>query len=79
MGWTTIQNGELPALAAAQFDVFVTVDRDLAFQQDVASVAIAVVVIRAKSNRLGDLKAAVPSLLAAIASARAGEVTFVEG
>lgn len=31
MGWTTIKNGELLALAAEQFDVFVTVDRNLAF------------------------------------------------
>jgi hypothetical protein len=34
MGWTTIKNGELLALAAEQFDVFVTVDRNLAFQQN---------------------------------------------
>jgi hypothetical protein len=58
--------------------VFVTVDRNLSFQQDLASFAIAVIVIRAKSNRLADLRPRVPSLLAAINSARAGTVTFLE-
>ena len=38
MGWTTLKNGELLALASAQFDVFVTVDRNLSFQQDVVSI-----------------------------------------
>jgi hypothetical protein len=37
MGWTTIKNGELLALASGQFDVFVTVDRNLSFQQNLAS------------------------------------------
>jgi hypothetical protein len=34
MGWTAIKNGELLALASGQFEVFVTVDRNLAFQQN---------------------------------------------
>jgi hypothetical protein len=34
MGWTSIKNGELLALASQQFDVFVTVDRNLSFQQN---------------------------------------------
>jgi predicted nuclease of predicted toxin-antitoxin system len=37
MGWTTIKNSELLALASGQFDVFVTVDRNLSFQQNLAS------------------------------------------
>jgi hypothetical protein len=37
MGWTTLKNGELLVLASAQFDVFVTVDRNLSFQQDIVS------------------------------------------
>lgn len=32
LGWSTIKNGELLALAAKEFDVFVTVDRNLSFQ-----------------------------------------------
>ena len=36
MGWTSIKNGELLALAAQEFDVFVTVDRNLSFQQNLS-------------------------------------------
>jgi hypothetical protein len=45
MGWTTIKNGELLTLAALQFDVFVTVDRNLSFQQNLVSLPIAIVVL----------------------------------
>jgi hypothetical protein len=41
MGWATIKNGELLSLAAEHFGVFVTVDRNLAFQQNIAGLPIA--------------------------------------
>lgn len=72
MGWSSIKNGELLALAAQSFDVFVTVDRNLSFQQNLVAVSIAVIVLRARTNRLVDLKRLVPELLAAIRSARRG-------
>jgi hypothetical protein len=78
MGWTGIKNGELLTLASQHFDVFVTVDRNLSFQQHLAAYTVAVVVIRAKSNRLADLRARVPDLLAAIASVRPGSTRFTE-
>lgn len=77
MGWTTIKNGELLVLAAEHFDVFVTVDRNLAFQQSIVALQIAVIVLRAKSNRLGDLKPLVPDLLAALGAAKPGRVMLV--
>jgi hypothetical protein len=79
MGWASIENGELLTLAAREFDVFVTVDRNLSFQQNLAPLAIAVIVLQAPTNRLADLKVLVPGLLAAIASARPGPVTIVGG
>lgn len=79
MGWTAIKNGELLALAAAQFDAFVTVDRNLAFQQNVTSHAIAVLVLHAKTNRLADLSVLMSDLLQALDSAKPGEVTNVGG
>lgn len=79
MGWTTIQNGELLALAVNAFDVFVTVDRNLSFQQNLPAFAIAVIVLRARSNRLADLQLLVPGLLAAIPVAKRGAVTYVGG
>ena len=55
MGWTTIQNGALLTLASQHFDVFVTLDRNLSFQQNLDSFSIAVLVLSAKTSRLTDL------------------------
>lgn len=68
MGWSAIENGELLRLAATQFDVFVTVDANLRYQQNLAGKTIPVVVLRAKSNRLADLEPLVPDLLAKLAT-----------
>jgi hypothetical protein len=76
-GWSTIKNGELLALAMKEFDVFVTVDRNLSFQQNLPAFTIAVIVLRARSNRLGDLQPLVPELFASIPTARRGAVTYV--
>ena len=77
MGWTSIENGELLALTSEEFDVFVTVDRNLAFQQNPVGLRIAVMVLRAPTNRLADLRPLVPELLNAIASAKPGVVTMI--
>ena len=77
MGWLTIKSGELLALAASEFEVFVTVDRNLSFQQNLPAFAIAVIVLRAPSNRLTDLKPLVPALLACIPRASRGAVEYV--
>ena len=50
MGWTALKNGELLPLAATHFDVFVTVDRNLSFQQDIVSFPIAVVVLHVRNQ-----------------------------
>jgi hypothetical protein len=77
MGWSAIKNGDLLALAERQFDIFVTVDRNLSFQQHLTAFKIAVIVLRSRSNRLSALLPLVPALLAALATARTGEVTYV--
>jgi hypothetical protein len=75
MGWTSIRNGELLALAAQEFDAFVTVDRNLAFQQNPNALPVPIIVLRARSNRLSDLQHLVPNLLAALPNLRAGVTT----
>jgi Domain of unknown function (DUF5615) len=79
MEWTTLRNGELLSLAAAQFDVFLTVDRNLSFQQNLGALPMVVLVLHASSNRLSDLKLLVPDLLKAIETARPGRATVVGG
>jgi len=51
-GWSGKENGELLALAEAEFDVLVTVDTNLRYQQNLAGRKIAIVILRAQSNRL---------------------------
>lgn len=79
MGWSTVRNGELLSLAAPEFDAFVTVDRNLSFQQNLPAFSIAVIVLRAKTNRLADLQPLVPELQTALAIARPGAVTYIGG
>jgi hypothetical protein len=78
MGWTTIKNGTLLTLASEHFDAFVTVDRNLSFQQNLESFSIAVIVLQARTNRLADLRPLVPSLLAAIESALPGAAKVID-
>ena len=77
-GWAGKSNGDLLALAENSFDVFVTVDRNLSFQQNVPKFSIAVVVLRAHSNRLAELRRLVPRLLEVLPVAERGDVTWVE-
>jgi hypothetical protein len=77
MGWSGIKNGELLSLAAQAFNVFVTVDRNLSFQQNLAALPVAVIVLQARTNRLADLMPLLPGLMSAIESAKPGAVQLV--
>lgn len=65
-GWSGIKNGKLLALAATRFDVFLTADQNLEFQQNLSTLPIAVFVLIARSNRIESLDPLVPGLLAAL-------------
>lgn len=77
MGWATIKNGELLALAEREFDVFITVDRNLSFQQNLPNFNIAVLVLRARSNRLSDLKPLAPKVLSVLPTLTKGKAEIV--
>ena len=68
MGWSALKNGDLLRRAADRFDVFVTADQNLQYQQNLQILPIAVAVLVAKSNRIQSLKPLVPQLLSALAS-----------
>ena len=63
MDWAGIKNGQLLRKAAGIFDVLITVDRNLAFQQNPQELPMPVIVIHSPSNRLKDLELQVPGLL----------------
>ena len=70
-------NGELLTLAVGKFDVFLTADRNLSYQQDLSSFDIAIVVLVAPSNRFEELRPLVPRILEVLPSAQRREVTMV--
>ncbi|MBD2277292.1 hypothetical protein H6F99_02825 [Aphanizomenon flos-aquae FACHB-1040] len=65
------------ALVEKEFDVFITVDRNLSFQQNLSQFDIAVVVLQASSNRLMDLKPLVPKVLDILSKVVKGQAVVV--
>jgi hypothetical protein len=78
-GWTGLKNGDLLQRAATKFDVLLTVDRNLEYQQSFAGLALAVIVVHAPSNDVAVLRPLVPAVLAAMSGARPGTVTHIHG
>ena len=62
-GWSGIKNGQLLALAATKFDVFLTMDGGLEFQQNLKTLPVAVLIMETLSNRIEHLEPLVPEVL----------------
>lgn len=69
-GWAGVKNGKLLTLAASEFDVLLTADKGMEYQQNLVTLPIAVLIVLARSNRIKDLTPAVPTILAALADLR---------
>ena len=77
-GWAGLGNGELLRRAAAEgFEVFMTADQNLQFQQNLAKSSLSVLVLVAESSALEDLLPLVPVLMEAIQDSRSGQVRRV--
>ena len=74
MGWGGRTNGALLILAQVDFDIFLTVDRNLSFQQDVNKFSIAVVVLVAKSNKYSALQPLIAEVLVVLPAVVPGQV-----
>ena len=68
MGWASLRNGELLSRCGKQFDVFLTADQNLQFQQNLKVLPVSVAVLAAKSNRIADLRPLIPKLLDSLSS-----------
>jgi predicted nuclease of predicted toxin-antitoxin system len=77
-GWSGVKNGKLLALAATEFDVFITVDKNLPFQQNLAALPIALIVLDSLSNELSALLPLVPALLRELTSLNPKSYTLVK-
>jgi len=77
MKWASRKNGDLLRLAEVDFDVLVTTDQQLSYQQSVGVRNIAVVVLIAHRNKLEFLQPLVPALERTLLEIRPGEVRRV--
>jgi hypothetical protein len=72
-----LDNGKLLKAIEDQFDVLVTVDQNLPFQQNIQKLDIAVVVIRAPSNRYNDILPIIHECIDLIPDITSGEVVYI--
>jgi hypothetical protein len=77
MGWGGITNGKLLALAQSSFDVFVTADQNLEYQQNLAKLGLGIVVVAVPDNDIRYFKPIFVELLKAVESVRPGEVVHI--
>ena len=79
-GWAGIKNGRLLKCIAdsRRFEVFVTVDKNLRHQQDLRDIPFAVVVLRARSNNLTEVRRFAPELLRQLGQLRPGSVVVLQ-
>ena len=73
-GWTGITNGELLRRMGAEYDTLVTMDRGIEFQQNLTTVSVGVLLVRAPSNRMVHLRPLVPAILDAIPTLKPGQL-----
>jgi hypothetical protein len=76
-GFSSKQNGELLALAEENFDVLITIDKNIRHQQNIAGRSIAILIIRAASNDLDDIRPHIPLALAALNNIKPGQIVEV--
>jgi hypothetical protein len=77
MGWAGIKNGALIRLAEQQFDVFLTMDRNLEFQQNLKQLRLAIAVLCAPSNEIQVLRPLMPLLQETLITIQNGQVVYI--
>jgi hypothetical protein len=77
MGWAAKKNGELLRLVGGDFEVFITVDQNLRYQQNFASSQLVVIVLIAASNQYDDLAPLIPQVKQAIKDSNPGSVVEI--
>ena len=76
-GWSGKKNGELLRAAELEFDVLITLDRNLQHQQNLPKYALAVVLILSKSSRRADIEPAMAEVNRTVAEAKAGTLVAI--
>ncbi|HXR49125.1 MAG TPA: DUF5615 family PIN-like protein [Candidatus Limnocylindrales bacterium] len=74
LGWAGLKNGVLLARAQEHFDVFITMDNLMVSQQNLSKFQIAIVVLRAPSNRLADTSPLMPKVVSQLSKLKPRKV-----
>lgn len=78
-GWSGIKNGDLLALAEAEFQVFLTVDQNLKYQQNLSAFDIGIILLVARHNRLKELLPLMPKVREVLENIKSGDFVRVGG
>lgn len=76
-GYGSKKNGELLTLAEGQWDVLLTSDRNIKYQQNISGRSVSILILRAKSNRMKDLLPLMPACAEALLSLQPGRIVEV--
>jgi predicted nuclease of predicted toxin-antitoxin system len=77
-GFGSKENGELLALAEGNYDVLVTIDKNIRHQQNMSGRHIAILIIRAPSNDISDIEPRISEALVALQSIQAGQIVEID-
>ena len=78
MGWAGKKHGALLRLAEQEFDVLLTNDQNLEYQQKLKSYNLAVIVLAARTNDIEDLRPLMPAANEALRTILASEIVRIE-
>jgi hypothetical protein len=77
-GLSGLKNGQLLRRIVDRFDLFITTDKSIQYQQNLSAWAIAFVLLRARSNDIADIEPLVPKLLARLHEVAPGKLLVIE-
>ena len=78
MGWDGVKNGALLKLAESRFDIFLTIDSNMEFQQNIPEYNLAIVALVAKGNDIDTLRPLMPLVISSIPKVEKGKVLHIE-
>jgi hypothetical protein len=77
IGWAGIKNGALLRLAETQFDVFITVDRNIQYQQNLQLLKLAIILLVASNTQLRNLRPLIPQVLQLLPTLQPGTLVQI--
>ena len=77
-GFKGLENGELLKAASGSYDVLITVDRNIPYQQNIVGLDIVILILAAKRNSYVRLKPLIQRALSALDTMKAGDVIRIE-